>query len=99
MDGESQGRWSYRYTERLPSGGHWEWTFSFTAGERIVPNMESDDVDSYLRVLGDDETEITSDDDGGTGVNARVEFQVPKAGQYKIRASAYDEDDSGPFVL
>lgn len=99
VDGERHGRWTQRLTESLQAGYYWDWTFFFSAGERIVANMESDDVDSHLRVLRDDGPEIASDDDGGSGVNARVEFRVPTAGQYKIRASAYDDDDSGSFVL
>ena len=99
LNGESYGRSTRRLTESLSSGSAWTWTFSFSAGERIVANMESEDVDSHLRVLRDDGTEIASDDDGGFGVNARLEFRVPVTGQYKIRASAYDDDDSGPFVL
>ncbi len=98
VNGEVRG-WIERFTESLSAEQYWEWTYSFSGGERIVVNMESDDVDSYLRVLRDDETEIGSNDDGGSGVNARVEFRVPTPGQYRIRASAYDEDDSGSFVL
>lgn len=99
VDGERHGRWMQLLTESLQAGYYWDWTFFFSVGERIVANMESDDVDSHLRVLRDDGTEIASDDDGGSGVNARVEFQMPTARQYKIRASAYDDDDSGSFVL
>lgn len=99
VDGRSRGRWTRRLTEHLSAGSSWDWTFFFSAGERIVANMESDDIDSYLRVLRDDETEIASDDDGGSGVNARLEFRVPVTGQYTIRTSAYDDEDSGPFVL
>ena len=99
IDGESYGRWTRRSTESLSPGRYWEWTFAFSAGERIVANMESEAVDSYLRVFLDDETEIASDDDGGSGVNARVEFRVPVTGQYKIRASAFDEDGSGPSLV
>lgn len=98
VNGERHG-WINRYTERLSAGGYWWWTFTFSAGERIVVNMESDDVDSYLQVLRDDESEIASNDDGGSGRNARLEFTVPSSGQYEIRASAYDDEDSGPFVL
>ena len=99
VDGESHGRWLRRLAEHLSAGSSWDWTFFFSADEQIVVNMESDDVDSYLRVLRDDGTEIASNDDGGSGVNARLEFRVPTAGEYRIRASAYDDEDSGPFVL
>ena len=99
VNDEPYGRLTRRYTETLPSGQYREWTFSFSAGERIVANMESNAVDSYLRVLRDNGPEIASDDDGGSGVNARLEFLVTVTGQYKIRASAFDDDESGPFVL
>ena len=99
VDGERHGRWILRLTENLSAGSSWDWTFPFAAGERIVADMASDDVDSYLRVLRDDGTEIASDDDGGSGVGARLEFRVPATGRYTVRASAYGDDDSGPFVL
>ncbi|MYC52726.1 MAG: hypothetical protein F4X47_10460 [Gammaproteobacteria bacterium] len=99
VDGRSRGRWTQRLTEHLSAGSSWDWTFFFSAGERIVANMESNAVDSYLRVLRDGESEVASDDDGGSGLNARLEFRVPVTGQYKIRTSAYDDEDSGPFVL
>ena len=96
VNGERHG---LRETTNLQAGYSRTWTFSFSAGERIVASMESDDVDSYLRVLRDDGTVIASDDDGGSGTNARLEFRVPVTGEYRIRASAYGGDDSGPFVL
>ena len=99
VNDEVYGRSTRRYTETLVSGRYWEWTFSFLEGEHIVANMESEEVDSYLRVLRDDGSEVASDDDGGSGVNARVELRVPTTGEYKIRASGYGDDDSGSFVL
>ena len=61
--------------------------------------MESQEVDSYLVVARDDGTVIVSDDDGGSGTHARVDFQVPVTGQYQVRARGYDENAAGPFVL
>ena len=99
VNGKGHGIWPRRTTGRLTFSGHYlEWSFSFSAGERIVANMASDEVDSYLQVVRDDGTEIASDDDGGSGTNARVEFRVPATGQYRIRASAWD-NATGSFVL
>ena len=93
------GRVLDRVTGSLSSGKYVSWNFSFTAGERIVANMGSEQVDSYLLVVRDDGTVVASDDDGGSGANARVDFQVPATGRYQIRARGYDDDAAGPFVL
>lgn len=45
-------------------------------GRRVVIDVESDDVDAYLRVLREDGTPVTTDDDRGSGSNARVEFRA-----------------------
>ena len=87
----------YERTIRL--GYSWTWDFSFAAGERVVINMKSDDLDSYLEVLRADGTVVASNDDGGSGANARLVFEAPMAGDYKIRARGYDDDDSGTFEL
>ena len=52
------------------------WTFSARAGQRLVVTMESDDVDAYLRVVGRDGNTLESDDDSGSGMNARAEFEA-----------------------
>jgi len=86
--------------ERVLAPGHqWTLDFSFAAGERVVFNMKSDDFDAYLEVRRADGTVVASDDDGGSGTNARVVFRAPAAGDYKVRARGYDDDASGPFVL
>ena len=89
--------WGYERT--LRSGYNWTWDFSFSVGERVVVNMTSDDFDAYLDVQRADGTVHASNDDGGSGTNARLDFRVPAAGDYKIRAKGYDEDATGTFVL
>ncbi len=60
-------------------GSHYDvWTVTARAGQRVVIDMESEDVD--LRVLRSDGTQIVTDDDGGSGSNARVEFPAIHAG-------------------
>ena len=94
--------WAVRihgYEITLRSGYNWTLDFSFSAGERVVVNMKSGDFDSYLEMLRGDGTVLTSNDDGGSGTDARLVYDVPTAGGYKIRAKGYEEDAAGSFVL
>lgn len=50
--------WSFGYYD--------EWTYSATAGQRVVITMDSEDVDAYLEVLREDGTQVAWDDDRGT---------------------------------
>ena len=87
------------YERTIRSGYNWTWDFSFSTGERVVINMKSDEFDSYLEVLRADGDVLASNDDGGSGTDARLVFQAPEVGDYNIRARGYDNDDSGAFVL
>ena len=57
--------------------------------QRAVIDMESDHLDAYLRVLGNEGTPIATDDDGGSGSNARVEFRAAYEGDYLVIATSY----------
>ena len=87
------------YERTIRSGYNWTWDYFFSAGERVVINMKSAEFDSFLEVLRADGTVLASNDDGGSGTDARLVFQAPAVGDYKIRARGYDDDDSGSFVL
>ena len=79
-------------------GSHYDvWTVTARAGQRVVIDMESDDVDAYLRVLRSDGTVIATDDDGGSGSNARVEFRARDAGDYLVVATSYDAGETGSY--
>ena len=47
------------------------------AGQRVVIDMESDNVDAYLRVLRKDGTPVATDDDGGSGSNGLRRSKIP----------------------
>ena len=84
-------RWGLSYYD--------EWGYSATVGQRIVVTMESEQVDAYLLVLRDDGTEVASDDDGGDGLNARVEFRAPATGQYTILATSAVSEETGRYTI
>lgn len=68
-----------------------EWAFSGRRGETVIVTMESSDFDPYL-YLGTlrrgNFQEIGRDDDGGSGLSARLEVRLPEDGTYVIRASS-----------
>ncbi len=84
-------RWGQSYYD--------EWGYSATAGQRIVVTMESEQADAYLLVLRDDGTEVASDDDGGDGLSARVEFRAPATGQYAILATSALSEETGRYTI
>ena len=76
-----------------------EWTFSAVAGQQLVVTMESEDVDSYLLVMQNDGTQLGFDDDGGSGLNSRVEIRVPATGLYSIIATTAVSSQTGAYVI
>lgn len=79
------------------------WTFSATAGERIVITLRSDAFDAYLAV-GRDEggewMELTSNDDAAEGsLHARVVMLAPDTGEYTIRVNTFPGQPAGPYTL
>ena len=81
-------------------GPHYDvWSVSATSGQRVVIDMESDDVDSYLRVLRRDGTTIAIDDDGGSGSNARVAFRAPYEGEYLVITASYEAGVGGTYRM
>lgn len=72
------------------------------AGERVVVNMESDDFDTYLR-LGQTRdgvfTQLADNDDARDSLNSRILFSAPTAGQYLVRATAFDSDAAGRYTI
>ena len=74
------------------------WTMTAAVvGQRVVIDMESDDLDAYLRVFRQDGTLVETDDDGGSGSNARVEFRAVYAGDYFVLATSFGERETGGY--
>src|SRR5690349_936470 len=73
------------------------YSFDAQQGDSITINLESSQVDVYLR-LGDSKgNQLEENDDiSDSNVNARIEYTIPKDGEYVIAALAYDK---GPYTL
>ncbi len=64
------------------------WAFEARAGGFVTIDLMSDDFDSYLYVVGPGLPEPLTDDDGGEGLNSRLDVSFPYDGVYRVVASS-----------
>lgn len=85
------------------------------AGERVIVTLRSADFDAYLLIgdaleeVDDDgavfgprqdiDGALATNDDGGGGTDARLEFTFERAGTYYFVVNAYAKDEAGDYVL
>lgn len=76
------------------------WEYHATEGERIAFDLASDDLDTYLYLLGPDYEEVGADDDSGTGcTGSRLWITFPSSGSYRVIATSYSEGAEGAYRL
>ncbi len=71
----------------IMSGSNHQFRVELTRGQRIIITMDSRDFDSYLELDGPGG--YWSDDDGGEGLNARIDMVVPSSGLYTLIARSF----------
>ena len=64
----------------------------------IYVDVMSDDFDTYLYVLSDDEGVLTADDYGDR-TNSQMELSMPGSGTVILLVSSYDQDSRGDYRL
>lgn len=77
-----------------------EYTVEAKAGDTIVIEMASDEIDTYVGITADfmDDAEENDDADEGT-TNSRVELVAPEDGEYQVIATCYDPEDRGGYTV
>lgn len=76
------------------------YTFEGKAGQQVVIEMTSSEVDSFLILLAPDGQGLAQDDDGGGGSNARlVVTELPLDGTYTVLANSYGPGETGRYNL
>lgn len=75
--------------------------FSFRGneGDTIQIDMSIANGDAYLILYDSDGREITRDDDGGSGLNARIRTTLARSDNYIIQARAYSSTSGGNYTL
>ncbi|MGQ9866403.1 MAG: trypsin-like peptidase domain-containing protein [Pseudanabaenaceae cyanobacterium] len=85
---------------RLPDGSFFQvFRFEGKQGQRIVIDMESEEIDPYLVLFDPQGQKIAEDDNSGTGDNARIVLTLPSTGTYTLYANSYTVGDTGRFRL
>ncbi len=74
--------------------------FEGRSGQQVTIEMSSDEVDSYLILLGPDGEELAQNDDiSESDRNARIVLTLPSNGTYVLLANSYSEGESGTYTL
>lgn len=77
-----------------------QYTFDATAGQVVTISLNSDEFDSYLTLNDAVGNFLTFDDDGGGGLNARIDsYAIPADGTYIIYVTSTDGTGTGSFTL
>ena len=75
------------------------YTFEGKAGQEVILEMSSNDIDSYLILLDTTGQELAQDDDGGENRNARIRVTLPENGTYTLLANSAQGQEFGTYLL
>jgi len=85
---------------RLPDGSFFQaFRLEGKQGQRVIIDMESEDIDPYLVLFDPQGQKIAEDDNSGSGDNARIVITLPRTGTYTLYANSYAVGDTGRFRL
>jgi hypothetical protein len=84
---------------QLDNSPYVDYPFEADAGWQVTIDMMSDELDAFLYLMNANGETLASDDDGGTGLNARIRYTVPARGSYVARANSYDSSDRGAYTV
>lgn len=68
-------------------------------GKTYTIDMESTELDSYLRLEDSNGGQLAEDDDSGGGLNARILFTSAVDDTYRIVATTFPDEATGTFTL
>jgi hypothetical protein len=75
------------------------WALPGRAGRSVTIDLESDDFDASLYVVGPGLAGTLSDDDSGGGCNARLTFTFLENGTFRVVASSRGARETGTYSL
>jgi serine protease Do len=73
--------------------------FQGRAGQRVIVEMRSTEIDPYIVLFDPTGDKIAEDDDGAGKKDARIEITLPANGIYTLYANSYEVGESGKFSL
>lgn len=76
------------------------YNFQGTAGQRVVIDMRSTQMDPYLILMAPSGAQEDNDDIApGSDTNSRIETTLAESGQYRIGATSYQPGERGAYVV
>jgi serine protease Do len=75
------------------------YTFEGKAGQEVILEMSSNEIDSYLILLDTNGQELAQDDDGGQNRNAKIRVTLPENGIYTLLANSAQGQEFGTYSL
>jgi len=77
-----------------------KYTFQGRAGQSVTIQLNSDDFDTYLIVIGPRNQVLGENDDSSrTNVSSQLVVTLPETGTYQVFANALDERGRGRYIL
>jgi S1-C subfamily serine protease len=73
--------------------------FQGRAGQKLVIDMRSTDIDPYLVLFDPTGEKISEDDDSAGKKDARLDVTLPTNGTYTLYANSYEVGESGKYSL
>lgn len=86
--------------ETLSDGSFFKvFQFEGRAGQKVVIDMRSTEIDPYLVLFDPRSNKIAEDDDSAGDSNARISTTLPTTGTYTFYTNSYEVGDAGSFTL
>lgn len=82
-----------------PESHHKVHEFKMQSGKTYRIDLNSDQIDTLLRIEDADGKQLALDDDGGGGLNSRLIFKAPADGTYKLIVTTYPPKQKGRYHL
>lgn len=84
----------------LNDGSHYDaYMFYGQAGQFVQIDVMSSAFDSYVILQDQSGNEMGRNDDGGGGLNARLQHTLPYTGSYRIIVNSYRSGGYGPYTV
>jgi hypothetical protein len=74
------------------------WSLAGTADESVSVELRSAAFDVFLRIVGPGMEELGDDDSAG-GCDARIDFQFPETGEYRVLVGSAYPGEQGPYEV
>lgn len=85
--------------EELEDDSTMEFELEAEADDSYLISLSSDDFDTYLYLLDEDEDIVAENDDGGAGLNSQLLYTFEDGGEYIIQVTSFSSDEEGAFTL